>query len=140
MSISAAEHRDMTGVFRAGASRSKTPNEVLLTESSTSKQISNSTSSFYGLPPTAGKVCPVSFGIKFSPPKLGLQYHLPGKPEEQLLYEVILTPFINKGLDCEGIVQQLFDSHKEYINSKVIARHQVKRLVDRVLLRLSPKQ
>ena len=140
MSISAAEVRDLTGGLNVGGARSKTPNDILLTESSTSKgMISNNTSSFYGLPPVAGKVCPVSFGIKFSPPKLGLQYHLPGKPEEQLLYEVVLTPLINKGLDCETIVNQLFAEHREYINSKVIARHQVRRLVDRVLSRLSPK-
>ena len=103
MSISAAERRnqnDMVSGFQRGGSRAKTPNDALLTESNTS----NNTSSFYGLPPVAGKVCPVSFGIKFSPPKLGLQYHLPGRPEEQLLFEVVLTPFINKGLDCEQIV------------------------------------
>ena len=139
MSVSATQHRDMTGGIHVGASRSKTPNDILLTESSTTNAISMSTTSFYGLPPVAGKVCPVSFGIKFSPPKLGLQYHLPGRPEEQLLYEVILTPFINKGLDCEAIVNQLFESHKEYINSRVIAKQQVRRLVDRVLQRLSPK-
>lgn len=63
----AAEQRMPHGMLRGG-NRAKTPNEVLLTESN----ISNNTSSFYGLPPTAGKVCPVSFGIKFSPPKLGL--------------------------------------------------------------------
>ena len=58
---------------------------------------------------------------------------MPGKPEEQLLYEVLLMPFINKGLDTEQIVNQLFELHKEYINAKVIARKQVTRLVDRVL-------
>ena len=75
MSIS-AEQRLPNNIVQ-GFNRSdhtKNQNDVLLTESNTS--------SFYGLPPTAGKVCPVSFGIKFSPPKLGLQYHLPGKPEE----------------------------------------------------------
>ena len=123
------------GMLRGG-NRSKTPNEVLLTESN----ISNNTSSFYGLPPAAGKVCPVSFGIKFSPPKLGLQYHYPGRPEEQLLYEVLLMPFINKGLNCEQIVSKLFEVHKDYINAKVIARKQVERLVERVLARLQPSQ
>ena len=100
MSISAAEqrlHNEMSQGFGRGASRSKTPNDVLLTESN----ISDTRSSFYGLPPAAGKVCPVGFGIKFSPPKLGLQYHYPGRPEEQLLYEILLMPFINKGLNCE---------------------------------------
>lgn len=63
---------------------------------------------------------------------------MPGKPEEQLLYEVNLAPFINKGLDCEQITTELFQLHKEYINAKVIARNQVNRLVDRILQRLSP--
>jgi hypothetical protein len=29
------------------------------------------------------KIIPVNFGVKFMPPKLGLEYHLPSQPQIQ---------------------------------------------------------
>lgn len=33
-------------------------------------------------PTNPNQIIPVNFGIKFKPPKLGLQYHLIGRPEQ----------------------------------------------------------
>jgi hypothetical protein len=40
--------------------------------------------------PPGTEVVPINFGIKYKPPKLGLQYHLPDQPMAQFVYEVNL--------------------------------------------------
>lgn len=45
--------------------------------------------------PPGTMVVPINFGIKFKPPKLGLQYHLPDKPLTHHVYEVNIQYFIN---------------------------------------------
>ena len=40
------------------------------------------------------KIIPVNLGVKYSPPKIGLEYHLPQQPEIQLIYEVPLVSFV----------------------------------------------
>jgi hypothetical protein len=39
------------------------------------------------------KIIPVNFGVKFQPAKLGLEYHLPGKANTNLIFEIPLLPF-----------------------------------------------
>ena len=41
------------------------------------------------------QIIPVNFGVKFQPPKLGLEYHLPGQPQIQHIYEIPLNAYLN---------------------------------------------
>ena len=36
------------------------------------------------------QIIPVNFGVKFNPPKLGLEYHLPDAPTTKRIYEIPL--------------------------------------------------
>lgn len=77
-------------------------------------------------------IVPLNFGVKFSPPKLGLSYFIVGQTESQsLLYEIMLKEFLT--MDSETITAKLFEIHKDYLNPRYIKRNQVKRLVDKVL-------
>lgn len=69
---------------------------------------------------------------------MGLQYHLPGEPNQHSVYEVNLQHFIAKKMDSDEITNYLFEAHEDYINPKIIARRQVYRLVDRVLSNVAP--
>ena len=89
--------------------------------------------------PPGVQVVPVNFGIKYSPPKLGLQYHLPDNPITTQVYEVNLQNFIKKRMNSEAVTNYLFDVHQDYINPKIIARRQVYRLVDKVFAKVAPK-
>jgi len=50
------------------------------------------------------KIIPVNFGVKFQPPKLGLEYHMPNQPQFPLTYEIPLSDLLNKQLPIEQIV------------------------------------
>lgn len=89
--------------------------------------------------PQGAKIVPLNFGIKFSPPKLGLQYHVAGESiNSQLVFEVHLGHFIGQNMDADQIIDMLFENHKDFINPKTIARNQISRLVDRVLSKAAP--
>ena len=88
--------------------------------------------------PPGTEVVPVNFGIKFKPPKLGLQYHLPDNPINNYVYEVNLSHFIAKSMNSDIITNYLFQTHQDYINPRIIARRQVYRLVDKVLTKVAP--
>lgn len=79
------------------------------------------------------KIIPVNLGVKYSPPKIGLEYHLPNQPEIQLIYEVPLVSFVETRILTRDIVDQLFHEHRMYLHPRVIARSQIERLVERVL-------
>jgi len=90
------------------------------------------------MPTDPSQIVPVNFGIKFKPPKLGLQYHLQGRPDQQLVYEIPLLPFVTpEGLEkmpsVDAIVDHLFETHSAVITPRVIARRQIFRLVERVI-------
>ena len=36
-------------------------------------------------------IIPVNLGVKYSPAKIGLEYHMPGQPLLQYVYEIPLT-------------------------------------------------
>jgi hypothetical protein len=81
------------------------------------------------------KIIPVNFGVKFNPPKLGLEYKPIDQPMTQLIYEIALQPHLDRGLNTDDIVQTLFSEHNQYLHPKVIAKSQLRKLVDRVVER-----
>lgn len=132
-----------------GINGQRAGNRNYMTESNSDPQLSEnmnlhtnsngSIATMVGPPlPPGVKVVPVNFGIKFSPPKLGLQYHLPNEPHHRLVYEVNLQNFIKKQMKSDAVTNYLFDVHQDYINPKVIARSQVYRLVDKVMAKVAP--
>jgi len=46
------------------------------------------------VPPNADMVVPINFGIKYKPTLLGLEYHIVGQPQPQLVYEMLLDVYI----------------------------------------------
>ena len=81
------------------------------------------------------KIIPVNFGVKFHPPKLGLEYHMPNQPQIPLTYEIPLQNLLSKQLSVEQIVDQIFELHSYYVHPRVISRKQVTNLIERVLAR-----
>lgn len=87
---------------------------------------------------TYPNIIPLNFGVKFSPPKLGLSYFIVGQIEQQsLIYEIPLKEFLN--LDAESVTAKIFELHRNFLNPKYIKRNQVKRLVEKVLATCGPK-
>ena len=82
------------------------------------------------------QIIPKNFGVKFNPPKLGLEYFEISNPMLQQIYEITLQPLLDKGLSADDIVSTLFKEHKGYLHPKVIAREQLKKLVDRVIAKV----
>ncbi len=81
------------------------------------------------------KIIPVNFGVKFHPPKLGLEYHMPNQPMIPLTYEIPLADLLGKQLSVDQIVSQIFELHSYYVHPRVISRKQVTNLIERVLAR-----
>ena len=81
------------------------------------------------------KIIPVNFGVKFNPPKLGLEYTLVDQPLIQQIYEIALSPMLEKNLSVDEIVNLLFQEHNFYLHPKVIAKLQVRKLIERVFER-----
>ncbi len=82
------------------------------------------------------QIIPVNFGVKFQPPKLGLEYHLPGQPQIQHIFEIPLHTYLNQGLNADQVVSQIFVDHMYYIHPRVIGKQQLKRLIERVFAKL----
>lgn len=96
-------------------------------------------------PSNPAEIIPVNFGIKYKPPKLGLQYHVVGAPQPQFVYEIPLGPFVtSEGIkagfnDIDAVVDKLFEIHSDVIDQAHIARKQVFRLVQKVIAKLAPE-
>ena len=50
-----------------------------------------------------------------------------------------MTSYIEQGMDTTQIVDLIFELHHEFISPKVIARRQVTRLIDRLLMKVAPE-
>lgn len=68
------------------------------------------------------KIIPVNFGVKFHPPKLGLEYHMPNQPQLSLTYEIPLTDLLSKQLSVDQVVSHIFEQHSYYVHPRVISR------------------
>ena len=66
------------------------------------------------------EVVPLNFGLKYRPPKLGIQYYMSENPQLTLVYEIPLS-HVNKSVNIELITKELFEKHKLYLNPKVVS-------------------
>jgi hypothetical protein len=67
------------------------------------------------------EVVPVNFGLKYKPPKLGVEYYLRENPNMHLVHEIPLS-FITKSSNLETVCSDMFEKHKHYLNPKVVSQ------------------
>jgi hypothetical protein len=82
------------------------------------------------------EVVPVNFGLKYKPPKLGIQYYLKDQPTTHFVHEIPLS-FVSKGTNVESVTKEIIEKNKFYLNPKVVSSRQVSRLVERLVKQLS---
>ena len=78
------------------------------------------------------EVVPVNFGLKYKPPKLGVEYFVNDQPNMRFVHEIPLA-FLNKTTNVDVLVKELFEKNKNYLNPKVVSPNQVKRLIDKLI-------
>ena len=79
------------------------------------------------------QIIPVNFGVKFNPPKLGLEFTTIEQPQIIQIYEIALQHLIDSNHKADDIVNTVFAENKQYLHPRVIAKAQVKRLIERVI-------
>jgi hypothetical protein len=82
------------------------------------------------------EVIPVNFGLKYKPPKLGIQYYLKDQPTTHFVHEICLS-FVTKFTNIEIVTKEVIEKNKFYLNPKVVSANQVRRLIDRLIKTLN---
>lgn len=82
-----------------------------------------------------GRVIPTNFGLKYNPPKLGIQYYFKENPKATFVHEVSIDNATSKKAD--ELINDLFAKHKKFIDPKVVSRNQLENLMDRLKSNLS---
>jgi len=67
------------------------------------------------------EIVPVNFGLKYRPPKLGVEYHLPNDSSAHFVHEISLD-FIEPNSDIEQLALSLAKEHSQYLNSKLVSQ------------------
>ena len=75
---------------------------------------------------------PVNFGLKYRPPKLGVQYHIKDQPAAFFVHEIPLS-FVEKHSDVDQVTNEIFEKNRFYLNPKVVGQHQIRRLIERLV-------
>ena len=81
-------------------------------------------------------VIPVNFGLKYRPPKLGVQYYLRDQPTTHFVHEISLSQ-LNKSSNIDAVVRDIIEKNRFYLNPKVVSQSQVRRLVERMVRTLN---
>jgi len=82
------------------------------------------------------EVIPVNFGLKYRPPKLGIQYFMKDSPMTHFVHEIPLA-FVTKTANVDIVVKEIIDQNKMFLNPKVVSVNQVKRLIERLVRTLN---
>lgn len=82
------------------------------------------------------EVIPVNFGLKYRPPKLGVQYVMRDSPTTHFVHEIPLA-FVTKTANVDVVVKEIIEQNKMYLNPKVVSVNQVKRLIERLVKTLN---
>ena len=81
----------------------------------------------------------LNFGLKYKPPKLGIQYHMRGNPTATFLHEISLA-HVSKTTNLDNLVKDLLESNHQYLNPKVVSTKQLMRLCERLVKNLPTTQ
>ena len=68
------------------------------------------------------KIIPVNFGVKFNPPKLGLEFTNVGQPHIQHIHEISLQGYIERQVDVDQIVDLSGSSPETQSTRKIPSR------------------
>jgi len=77
------------------------------------------------------EIVPVNFGLKYRPPKLGVEYHMPNEPGAHFVHEINLE-FIEASSDIESMAVRLAKEHQQYLNPKLVSQNQLTRLLKKI--------
>lgn len=77
-----------------------------------------------------GRVIPTNFGLKYNPPKLGIQYYFKENPKATFVHEVTIENVETKRPD--ELINDLFTKHKKFVDPKVVSRNQLENLMERL--------
>jgi hypothetical protein len=55
----------------------------------------------------SGEVIPTNFGLKYNPPKLGIQYFFKENPKASFVHEISLS-HLARGADLSEVTRELF--------------------------------
>ena len=66
------------------------------------------------------EVVPVNFGLKYKPPKLGVEYYIRDQPNMHFVHEIPLS-FVTKQTNVDLVTSDMFEKHKNYLNPKVVS-------------------
>uniref|UniRef100_A0A7S3JLW0 Centrosomal protein of 19 kDa n=1 Tax=Euplotes harpa TaxID=151035 RepID=A0A7S3JLW0_9SPIT len=84
-----------------------------------------------------GKIIPTNFGLKYDPPKLGIQYYIKENPKATFVHEVDMSDIETKKVD--DLISDLFTKHKKFIDPKVVSRNQLENLMERLKSNVSER-
>ena len=82
-----------------------------------------------------GRIIPTNFGLKYNPPKLGIQYYFKENPKATFVHEVKLENVEAK--KSEELLNDLFSKHKKFVDPKVVSRNQLANLMEKLKTHLS---
>ena len=82
------------------------------------------------------EVVPVNFGLKYKPPKLGVEYYLKESPSTHFVHEIPLA-FVTQSSNVDALTKEIIEKNKFCLNPKVVSAGQVRRLVDRLVKQLA---
>ena len=85
------------------------------------------------------EVVPVNFGLKYKPPKLGVEYYLKESPATHFVHEIPLA-FVTQSANVDALTKEIIEKNKFYLNPKVVSAAQVRRLVDRLVKQLASRE
>uniref|UniRef100_A0A7S3NQP3 Centrosomal protein of 19 kDa n=1 Tax=Euplotes crassus TaxID=5936 RepID=A0A7S3NQP3_EUPCR len=82
-----------------------------------------------------GKIIPTNFGLKYNPPKLGIQYYFKENPKATFVHEVKLENVQRR--NSGDLLEELFTKHPKFVDPNVVSRNQLENLMERLKSHLS---
>ena len=82
-----------------------------------------------------GRIIPTNFGLKYNPPKLGIQYYFKENPKATFVHEIKLDNVVTK--KSEELLNDLFSKHKKFVDPKVVSRSQLANLIEKLKTHVS---
>ena len=104
------------------------------------KELSSSQALLLSYP--SNQIIPVNFGLKYRPPKLGLQYQIINKEATlsttvkavapTFVHEISLH-WVTSESDIDFVFNEVLSQNKQFLSPKLVAPAQVRRLIDRFI-------
>ena len=86
----------------------------------------------------SGEVVPTNFGLKYNPPKLGIQYYFKENKKATFVHEIPLT-HLTKQSDPSEAARELFKQNATFLDKSKVSHQQVEKLLQKLLNHLFPK-